>query len=78
VHKLVNPRTMLSVVATALFMGGCASNDAIQRAQTTADQALQEARQAQSTATSAQQSADQAKSMIEQHEQNSHRKGQRG
>jgi hypothetical protein len=78
VHQLLNLRTVLSVAATALFVGGCATTEAVERAQTTADQALQEARQAQQTATQAQQSADQAKSMIEQHEQNYHRRGQRG
>jgi hypothetical protein len=78
VQKLANLRTMLAVGATTLFVGGCATTEAVERAQSTADQALQEARSAQSTATSAQQKADQVDQRLNEHVDQYHRLGQRG
>lgn|SRR5512143_1836814 len=54
----------LSVLGTTVFclalLGGCATTDAVTKAQATADQALQKADQAQATANAAKATADQA------------------
>jgi hypothetical protein len=55
----------IGLVAGALALGGCASNEAMQKAQTTADQASQQAQAAQASAQKAQASADQAQSEVQ-------------
>ena len=55
----------IGVLAGALALGGCASNDAMQKAQTEADQASQQAQAASAAAQKAQASADQAQSEVQ-------------
>ncbi len=71
-HKIFRRATLFTLGAAALVLSGCASTDAVQKAQSTADQALsaaqaaqQSANQAQSAATAAGQKADQNSSRID-------------
>ncbi len=64
-QKIFRKVTLLSLGGAALILSGCASTDAVQKAQSTADQAMAAAQhaqtsadQAQSTATAAEQKAD--------------------
>lgn len=83
-HRIFNRGAVLSIAAVALLAGGCASTEDVQKAQSTADQALSTAQQAQQAAQAAQQSADQNKSEINQLNQRvqdleaKHTRGERG
>ena len=57
---------ILIVVGTALAVSACASTDDVQKAQSTADQALTTAQQAQQTAQQAQTSANSAQQSVQQ------------
>jgi murein lipoprotein len=64
------PYKTLSILGTSLFcialLGGCASTDAVTRAQSTADQALQKADEANTNANAAKATADQASQKADQ------------
>jgi PBP1b-binding outer membrane lipoprotein LpoB len=56
-HNILRNVTLSSALVTALCLGGCATEDEVKHAQSTADQALSLAQQAQQTAGAAQQAA---------------------
>jgi hypothetical protein len=62
---LLTKLSAIGLLAGALALGGCASNQDLQKAQTEADQAAQQAQSAQATAQKAQASADQAQSEVQ-------------
>lgn len=70
-------KRILSLATAALLFGGCASVAQIERAQSTADEALQKAEQAQRTADEALREARQAKALAAQAEQNSKLRAER-
>ena len=73
--------TLVTLVGAALVLGGCASNSDVEKAQSTADQALSTAQQAQQTAQqamSAAQSADQKADQALSTAQQAPHKGPRG
>ena len=55
----------IGLLAGALALGGCATTEATQKAQSTADQAAQQAQAASAAAQKAQSSADQAQSEVQ-------------
>jgi len=57
--------SLAGIVLGAFALGGCATNDATQKAQASADQATQQAQAANAAAQKAQASADQAQSEIQ-------------
>jgi outer membrane lipoprotein SlyB len=74
---LTNNRRKLAVMVvglSALALGGCASNDSVAKAQSTADQALAQAQQAQQQAQLATQQAQQAQAASDRSFQNNLRK----
>lgn len=86
-HMIFSRGAFLAAATAALMLSGCATEDEVHKAQSTADQALSTAQSAQQTATSAQQaaqaaqqSADQANSAVNALSQEVHSKhrGQRG
>ena len=83
--NILSKASLISMAAAAVLMGGCATKDDVEKAQTTADQAMAAAQHAQgtadqalSTAQGAQQSIDQFKQEEMQEEQSHHHRGQRG
>ncbi|HEX4861478.1 MAG TPA: hypothetical protein VFV07_09590 [Rhizomicrobium sp.] len=88
-NAILRKLSLVSALAGALMVGGCATEDEVQKAQATADQAMsaaqaaqQTANQAQSAAQSAQQGVDQLRSDVNSLNQRvddlSKRHGQRG
>ena len=86
-HKMFSRGALFATAAATLLLTGCATEDEVKKAQSTADQALTTAQSAQQTATgaqqaaqAAQQSADQANSAVNALSDEVHRKhkGQRG
>jgi len=64
--KLLRGTAMLAIVGLPLLLGGCASTSDVQKAQSTADQALSAAHNAQQTATAAQSAAQAAQQSASQ------------
>lgn len=86
-QKMFSRSAFLATAVAALLLTGCATEDEVHKAQSTADTALSTAQSAQQTASSAQQaaqaaqqSADQANSAVNAlgQEVHSRHKGQRG
>jgi len=65
-YTVLRKLSLLSAVAGTLALGGCATEEEVQHAQATADQALSAAQQAQSTASAAQGAAATAQQGVDQ------------
>ena len=59
-RNLVGKTALVLMLGTPLLLGGCVSQDALDRAQSTADAAMSAAQHAQSSADAAAQAADRA------------------
>jgi outer membrane murein-binding lipoprotein Lpp len=63
-RKYFSKGVLVAAVGATLLLSGCATTEDVQKAQSTADQALSAAQQAQQSASSAQQTADQARAGV--------------
>lgn len=81
-RNLVGKTALVLALGAPLLLGGCATQEAVEHAQSTADAAMAAAQHAQSTADAASQKADQAaaeaKSANDRIDQMERSKGQRG